>query len=302
MSTSTHPSWAAVVAAWVEGSDAVYQDPLAPQPVAEAVPPVVEAEEPVVEAEDLMVPSAAELGIDVSDLPPRRADLVRLVAYIAKSRDEREAIAAGRERYLQAMQLPSLTRQQIADLRKGDAAGAVAFIEAGGEGLEPVIRRAERKQLQARLATLDEPEAETARAALEHADRRLTEVDQRITRLEALQEPYALAVLQELAEPMGEQMCAALKQAEAAARWLVALGSLTGSPFYSYYGDPGLDVRLPRFGLSSILDYCRAEDRTAPAIKVDSDRVHRDARVLLALRAQLLADPRADVQMPGGGA
>ena len=119
-------------------------------------------------------PSAEELGIDVTDLQPKRARLVRFVAWLDRCRQELQTLENGRAAFLEALGVPAVTEARLRKLIEADTSNFLAWMRAGGTGTtKKQARTFERQRLEQQLAN-DRHTAEVSRAALDQIE---TDID-----------------------------------------------------------------------------------------------------------------------------
>lgn len=75
------------------------------------------------------VPSAEELGVDVTDLAPARSELARFAAWVGQTRDQVRDLEAAREKFLTDLGAPTITEKALADLIAEDKSGFLAWPE-----------------------------------------------------------------------------------------------------------------------------------------------------------------------------
>lgn len=134
--------------------------------------------------------------LELNGLSPARAMLLRYVRWVEVLRDERSALEAGRERFLAAQGVPSMTRKALAQLIADDTSGLVALMAAGGDLTKHQTRAAERKRLEAKLKD-DEHSRDVAVGALAEVEGRLDALEKQIEVIVGRHQEFVAAVIEE---------------------------------------------------------------------------------------------------------
>lgn len=243
-------------------------------------------------------PAAETLGLDVADLPPARARLMRYRAWRQRLAEELEGLEAARARFLESRGVAAVTEAKIRALIDSDTLGLVGWMRSGAAALTPPqIRQFERAQLEEKLG-LDHHAAEVARGALDTIEGEIAEKRSALASLEARQESFLADAVAEAAD-------------EVAARYLGHLQALSdclrqlyGASFYlagkatawrPAVTPVGYQWALPGFNLPSF-----RRKKLGPVIRLMGERpdLQRAAAPWRALAAAWAEDPRAAVEMP----
>jgi hypothetical protein len=112
-------------------------DPFGPK--ADASARLAEAAEAVWEAEP-----PDDLKVDVRNMLPQRARLVRFEAWQADLKGKLDKLLAGRERYLESLGVAVRTEAKIAEIVAADKTGLLEAMRAGGDFTRPKLRNVER--------------------------------------------------------------------------------------------------------------------------------------------------------------
>jgi hypothetical protein len=128
------------------------------------------------------VPEYPEL--DLADLPPRRAMLARMNAWIAEQQGELHRLQESRRTFVKSLDAPTETEAAIAAEVASGKNKLLAWLRSNGKLDRPTIDAFEREALEARLP-VQRHEAEVAKAALGSLD---VEIDVLERRLDALHE------------------------------------------------------------------------------------------------------------------
>jgi hypothetical protein len=243
-------------------------------------------------------PTAQELGIKVTDLPPVRQELARINAWIAKLQRELADLQAGRGALLAKLDIPATTEAAIHDLEVSDRSGLLSWMKSGAKVALPTIaRQYEREQLQAKLAT-DSYEAQVARDALDAAEEQADVITRQIELVTGRREVAAKLALIEQARPLGAKYAAAIEAVRAALAPLMGLADVVDDRDF-YAMDRTCRELLPSFGLSTIpgnIDCVSGEYgplNGSTRVEVDETRVRKEAEPWRRLLEAWLADPRA---------
>jgi hypothetical protein len=258
--------------------------------------------------ETMEPPEAAELAIEVDNLPPMRARLVRFAAWVSGLQKRLSDLEQGRGAFLKSIGVPTLTEKAIDDLIAKDKTRFLQWLQEGARLAKPVARAFEREQLQEKLKA-DTHECEVARSALAQAEDEIEVLHRQIATLEKRRAKFVNAALIEHANTVGAEYVAAIAVLTDKLASLLGLASVAGwaggvegdERFYRTFAtDVSFEaVALPRFGLSTVPGSFDATNHVwsgtgRPAIEVPRDRVRESAKPWKQLADLWTKDARAE--------
>lgn len=127
---------------------------------------------------------------------PMRARLLAYTRWIADLETELERLTAGRAAWLEKQGVPALTKAKIAALIKSDTDGIISLMSQNGAPSDLQLRSHERKLLSEKLSR-DQHAAETADAAIQAVDIKLSELTVQIAILKNRHAEFCADVIQE---------------------------------------------------------------------------------------------------------
>jgi hypothetical protein len=200
-------------------------------------------------------PSATDLEISVEGLPPARAAMVRLFAWIAALQLQLSQTIKGRAAFIETLGIASITQQALDDLVAADKTNLLSWMKAGAGFSMPVAREFERQQLAAKLDD-DRYQTVIAREAITLADLEIDTLMAGINLLQKRRRSFVLdAVLEYATEGAARAYIKAIADLETSMAALLGLAGVVGrhGGFYVSYADKiEADITLPAFSLPGI--------------------------------------------------
>jgi hypothetical protein len=233
------------------------------------------------------MPTAAQLGVDVSGLGTARARLIIGRAWIEAEQAKIPALEQRRDAFMRALAMPEATRAELAAV-ESQATGALReFYDAGSAGELPDLHRAEREVLIERLALEDALAAECSAGLLDEAEIAIATQHRLLAELEGRVEGWISALLVETAAAIAPKVERLVDELRSELAVVVALGQVVEgrSDLRHVAGGTTLALGVPLWG---------DIDLEVPG----GEKVWRHAEAWRAVRDALAADARAVVNAP----
>jgi hypothetical protein len=244
----------------------------------------------LVEAEP---PAASELGIDVSDLLPARAVLVRFSAWVSRLSSELSDLESQRVAYLKAMGVPAQMEAEIKALEEADRSGFLAWRKRGSPVMDrPAVRAFEREQLLEKLKA-DEWQAKVAIGELDRCEQEIAEKQKTIETIGGRRDGFVKAVAVEAAAPIALEVERLTRAIEAEYAKLLGLSQVVGGDIYkSTQG--GIDIDLPKFSVPRIPGEA-VKWNEQPGVRLKAKDGSQAAGYWRSAMAMLADNPRAEL-------
>jgi hypothetical protein len=250
------------------------------------------------------MPSAKELGIDVTGLGQARARLLIGKAWIAKVRGEVPGLIERRDAFLRALGAAAETRSELQQVQSAVGLVIRQYYDAGSQGPAPDIRKGERDVLVEKLALEDALAAEVSNGLLEESEIEIAACERAVAELEGRSEGWLTAATIEVgAAPIGERVRALVSELVQELALVTGLASLAdpGSDLANVRGGArvSLGIAMPWGDSTAEVPGGAAVSRIADEWRDIRSAIERDARAkVVAPRAREILPPPSEVFEP----
>ena len=206
------------------------------------------------------VPSAEELGVDVSAFPPARAALVVYSAHLRQVEAEAKGLEGAKAKYLRDIGAPAETERAIDQLIKRDRSNVLKQLLSMGTIVPADIHATHRQELEEKLP-VEKHAREVAVSVLNTLEVQIGIASWRLTYMRRRQEGFVSdALIEHAGIELAAEYVRRVKAAEEIIGSLLALGDVArvsasnGMTAYFHAVPDNLRVRLPLFRLAGLPD------------------------------------------------